>query len=352
MQLLRSLLPALERHAGTWVTEIHLPDRGDLADYRAAPDTGLVRRYRRGLPNALSRLLECTVLARRFDGDSPLLVLGDLPLRCAAPQTVFVQTPHLCPPTRFKWSLDGFKFAISRFVFRLNAQRASAFIVQTQVMKQMLAASYPKIANKLHVIAQPVPSWLLNSPARRDQPRALSGTKLKLIYPAAMYPHKNHSLLSQIPSNSAPEWPVEQLMLTLPSDKNPAPEISWIRCVGFLAPQEMIQAYTSVDGLLFLSTAESYGFPLLEAMYMGLPIVCPDRPYARELCANGAIYFDPESVDSLHRAVETLKSRLAEGWWPDWSKQLASIPKDWETVASALIDIALAHTGEAPRAPF
>ena len=32
--------------------------------------------YRRRLPNALSRMLECTWLAGRFDGDSPLLVLG------------------------------------------------------------------------------------------------------------------------------------------------------------------------------------------------------------------------------------------------------------------------------------
>ena len=36
-----------------------------------------------------------------------------------------------------------------------------------------------------------------------------------------------------------------------------------------------------MDALLFLSTDESYGFPLIEAMFVGLPIICPDLPYAR-----------------------------------------------------------------------
>ena len=30
--------------------------------------------------------------------------------------------------------------------------------------------------------------------------------------------------------------------------------------------------------LCYLSKEESFGFPLIEAMYLGLPIVCPDLP--------------------------------------------------------------------------
>ena len=102
----------------------------------------------------------------------------------------------------------------------------------------------------------------------------------------------------------------------------------------------MIHAYQKVDGLLFLSTDESYGFPLVEAMFVGLPIVCPDLPYARTLCSDGAIYFDPYSIDSLRQAIDDLSARLAAGWWPDWKEQLASIPKDWDTVAEAMTDVA------------
>lgn len=336
-QLLLSLLPALERNVGVQISEIHLPDRGTLASYQKAPDSGLSKRYRRWLPNALSRILECLIFARSFDGDTPLLVLGDLPLRCNAPQTVFVQTPHLLRPKKIHWSLDGLKFAISRQVFRLNAQYAGKFIVQTPVMREALAASYPVIANKIHIIAQPVPSWLLaTAPRRSGTPRA----KLRLIYPAAGYPHKNHRLLADIKPELSSEWPIESLKITVPVEKHPAPSVTWIQCVDFLSAPEMIQVYRDVDGLLFLSTDESYGFPLVEAMFMGLPIVCPDLPYAHALCSDGAIYFNPLSIDSLRDAIEDLHARLSVGWWPDWSAQLSAIPKDWDVVADAMIEVA------------
>lgn len=339
-QLLMSLLPALERNAGAQITEIHLPDRGSLANYQKAPNTGLSKQYQRRLPNALSRILECLVLARYFAGDTPLLVLGDIPLRCKAPQVVFVQTPHLLSPRRFIWSLDGLKFAVSRWVFWLNSAYANAFIVQTAFMKAALAASYPAIASKIQVIAQPVPTWLLETTFRRSGLRGKPGAALRLIYPAAGYPHKNHRLLGCIKPELSLTWPVESLKLTLPVESHPALDVPWIQCVGFLSAPEMIQAYGEVDGLLFLSTDESYGFPLVEAMFMGLPIVCPDLPYAHALCAGGAIYFDPISIDSLHNAIKTLHARLSAGWWPHWSAQLSLIPKDWDVVADALIEVA------------
>lgn len=339
-QLLLSLLPALERNARAQITEIHLPDRGSLANYQKSPNTGVSKRYQRSLPNALSRIWECLFSARRFDGDTPLLVLGDLPLRCNAPQVVFVQTPHLLIPSQLHWSLDELKFLISRLVFRLNAKYADAFIVQTNFMHAALAASYPKIATKIHVIAQPVPVWLLETAYRRSGLRGPSGAKLRLVYPAAGYPHKNHKLLANINPKLDSAWPVDSLKLTVPIENNPAPDVSWIACVGFLSATEMIQAYGEVDALLFLSTDESYGFPLVEAMFMGLPIVCPDLPYAHALCADGAIYFDPCSIVSLRAAIETLHTRLSAGWWPDWSAQMREIPKDWDLVADAMIVVA------------
>jgi glycosyltransferase involved in cell wall biosynthesis len=340
-QLLLSLLPAFERHENIRIAEIYLPGRGRMADYPALPGTVRPRPYRRFLPNALSRLLECTVLARRFDGEVPLLVLGDLPLRCHAQQTVFVQTPHLARPGRFCWSRDGIRFAVSRLVFRLNARYADAFIVQTSVMRDLLMASYPDIADRVHVIAQPVPSWLLASPARRSGRRMLPGDRLRLIYPAALYPHKNHRLLANLTHDRALSLPIERLRLTIPPVSHPAADITWIDCVGFLSAPEMIAAYNEADAVLFLSTAESYGFPLVEAMFLGLPIVCPDLPYARTLCAEGAIYFDPSSIDSLAEAIGLLQKRLVAGWWPDWSAQLAGIPENWASVASQMINVAL-----------
>jgi len=338
-QLLMSLLPALERNADVRIAEMALPAHGQLSTYRPAPSVRVVV-YRRFLPNALSRLLECTLFAGRFSGAPALLVLGDLPLRCRASQTVFVQTPHLTSPTDSARRDGRLKFMIARWVFRINAGRAHSFIVQTPVMRTALARTYPAIADRIHIVAQPVPGWLQEAGLKRRGRARPEDPKLSLAYPAALYPHKNHALLGTLGQQTTDAWPVGDLTLTIPPARHPAPGLPWIKCVGILSPAEMVALYQRIDALLFLSTDESYGFPLIEAMFVGLPIVCPDLPYAHTLCGDGAIYFDPRSASSLREALQLLRWRLNNGWWPDWSAQNAAIPRDWDAVARSMLTIA------------
>jgi glycosyltransferase involved in cell wall biosynthesis len=336
-QLLQSLLPVLERDSLVKVERIYLPESGALSTYRSQDPLTVVEVYHRVLPNALSRVVECTFGASHFDGDLPLLVFGDLPIRCKGPQTVFVQQSNLLRPDKFQCQRGSLRYWLARLVFFINRHRVRAFIVQTDVMREALERSYLGIAGRVHVIPQPVPSWLLHSNLCRKGRAQPNLERLRLIYPAAGYPHKNHVLLSRLDLNV--DWPIEELTLTLSETSHPAPQISWIHCAGFLSPLQMIQAYSKADALLFLSKEESYGFPLLEAMFVGLPIVCPELPYARVLCGDNAIYFDPDDTESLLRALRTLQTRLLQGWWPNWEDCLLKIPKDWETVAREILEI-------------
>lgn len=339
-QLLNSLLPSFERSADFILEEIYLPARGDLAHYQVArPDTKLAR-YRRYLPNAVSRLLECTLFGSRFSGATPLLVLGDVPLRCKAKQTVFVQTPLLTQSASTGRRIGAIKYWIARWLFRRNLRYASAFIVQTEAMKSALIATYPEIMDRVHVIAQPVPCWLLESQLKRGRRNEQARSGLRLFYPAADYPHKNHRLLNAIQADQANAWPVSELLLTIPENLNPNPALAWIHCVDRLAPDAVVDAYAAADALLFLSVSESFGFPLVEAMWIGLPIVCPDLPYARTLCGEQAIYFNPEDVHSLYAALVELNERLDSGWWPEWSESLKGIPQSWQEVATAMLELA------------
>lgn len=340
VQLIKSLLPALEQNKPVRIVEVYLPDRGDLSSYQSADKSVKTIHYRRRLPNALSRLAECLFLGYRFSGEHPLLVMGDLPIRCNTRQTVFVQTPHLLSPEKFGWRVSNVKQALLRWVFRANLKYAQAFIVQTSLMRDALIKSYPSLHSRVHVVAQPVPRWLLNSGLQRTGRVTAASEPLHLIYPAAGYPHKNHRLLATIQDSKTAPWPIAHMDITLDETLNPAPDLAWLRCLGTLSAAQMIDAYSRVDALLFLSTDESYGFPLVEAMFSGIPIVCPDLPYARVLCGDGAIYFQVDSADSLKDAVDELHGRLSKGYWPDWSKQLKAIPKDWESVAKTMLDIA------------
>lgn len=335
--LLLSLLPALESDQGTYLEALYLPDKGPLQGYQPASQDIQCITYRRCLPNAISRILECTILGRQFSGSAPLLVLGDLPVRCETQQIVFVQTTHLVHASTSNSLSENIKFWIARLIFVLNQKYVAAFIVQTEFMRSALIAAYPALQGRVHIVAQPVPTWLLENKFQRRARTVASDTGLKLFYPAAVYPHKNHQLLAEV--SSFTEWPIESLQLTLELPDNPAPKIGWIKCTGFLSAEQMRKAYAEADALLFLSLTESYGFPLIESMFIGLPIICPNLAYARELCGAQAIYFDANDIESLRQACIELKTRLLSGWEPDWSLQINKLPKDWASVASQMLNV-------------
>lgn len=341
VRLLQSLLPSLVAQYNYKLEEVYLPTIGELSNFTQFEHGTLLTHYKRYLPNSISRLLECTLLGSKFDGATPLLVFGDIPIRCKSKQTVFVQSTLLVRGSSTGRQLGAVKYWIARWLFRRNMRYVSNFIVQTEAMKLSLIESYPEIRGRIHIIAQPAPSWLIQSQLKRTQFHNAPELGLRLFYPAASYPHKNHRILSEIVQSET--WPVSELTLTIPESLNPNPAISWIRCVNKLEPDAVINAYRTADALLFLSLSESFGFPLVEAMWIGLPVICPDLPYARALCGEQAIYFDPHNVFSLHTAIVELTKRRDSGWWPDWSTNLEKIPLDWQEVADAMLQLATAE---------
>jgi len=338
VRLLQSLLPSLVNQTRYKLEEVYLPANGELSNFSLFQKDTVQSYYKRFIPNAISRLFECTLFGNKFDGDTPLLVFGDIPIRCNAKQTVFVQTPLLIRGSSTGRKLGAVKYWVARWLFRRNMKYVSNFIVQTEAMKLSLIDSYPALVDHIYVIAQPAPNWLINSSVKRTKFYNNSEVGgLRLFYPAAYYPHKNHQILKKISHPAS--WPVSELNLTISDDLNPNRSISWLKCRGKLDPDAVLNAYKTTDGLLFLSLSESFGFPLVEAMWLGLPIICPDLPYARTLCGGQAIYFDPHNVISMHDAIMELEKRRTSGWWPDWKEQLAMIPKDWDEVAGMMLDV-------------
>lgn len=333
VQLIKSLLPALEKSDQIELVKIYIPAKGPLSNYLPSDQAIEVETYHRYLPNGISRFIECVFSPYRFACNDHILVLGDLPLKCSLKQTVFIQTSYLLKPLTFKLNINQLKFYLMRFVFRLNCRYVNSFIVQTEIMKDDLIRSYPTLAGRVYVVAQPAPKWLDSTKLSRVGRKVEQESLLTLIYPAAHYPHKNHSLLANLTQLDSHSLPIRQLILTIDKNINPAPKIPWITCVGELSPEQIVKSYSYTDGVLFLSKSESYGFPLVEAMRLGLPIICSDFPYARNLCGEVAIYFDSDDISSLKNAIQLLRKKLDGGWWPDWSLQLESIPKSWSDVA-------------------
>jgi glycosyltransferase involved in cell wall biosynthesis len=65
----------------------------------------------------------------------------------------------------------------------------------------------------------------------------------------------------------------------------------------------MARQYRQADAVVFVSTYEGFGLPILEAQAVGRPLITSRRSPMQEVAGAGACLVDPESVDEIRAAV-------------------------------------------------
>ena len=338
-QVVSSILEGLQNQLDETPIEAYLPAIGPMAGLEPVRSAVRFHRFRRRLPNSISRLLESLFSPAYFPRSTHGLTLGDIPIQTIDHQVVLVHQSHLVAPRINVHSKRDLNMRIMRRIFRRNLRFVHHVVVQSDVMKDELGATYPEIVDRMVVVPQPPPPWF-QAPATHLPRENLQG--LRLFYPAAGYPHKNHRLLVEMDQRQPQKLPLQEMRLTLEPEelhREFASRPSWIQNLGRLSPQGCRLAYEEVDALFFPSVAESYGLPLVEAMVLGLPVVCSDLPFAQWMCGDQALYFDPNDADSAWHAIQELEQRWSRAWRPDWSRALAKLPTDWTAVAGAFVDL-------------
>ena len=329
-QVVLSFLKALENSSSNFERIlVYVPESGPVSEIEFTNPRFAVERFRRKGPKAISRVLECLFPHKLFQIDGIVLVLGDVPLRTKARQTVLIHQPHLLSPEVNSRVGRSLSFRTMRLLTKLNAPFADQVIVQTDAMLAGILASYKNWRRRecVRVVGQPPPSWFDGQLLQNISPKEEG---LQLFYPAADYPHKNHQIFESIDDRALSDLDCKILLTINPQDTYRRKDR--IRCIGRLNQSQCLAKYHTVDALVYPSVLESYGLPLVEAMSIGLPILVADLPYAHALCGSEAIYFDPDSSSSLLTAIQELQSKISDGWKPDWSTSLGRLPHSWEAV--------------------
>lgn len=75
---------------------------------------------------------------------------------------------------------------------------------------------------------------------------------------------------------------------------------------GYADDGELSMLYRNATALVFPSKYEGFGLPVLEAMVNECPVVCSNVSSLPEVGGDAATYFDPDSVDSLQEALDSI----------------------------------------------
>ncbi len=138
---------------------------------------------------------------------------------------------------------------------------------------------------------------------RRDLPERF------LVYPANLWPHKNHARLVEALALA----PADVHLLLSGQDYGKLGELEQqaraagvgdrVRHLGYLEHDEVPALYRAATAMVFPSLYEGFGAPPVEAMACGCPVASSDRGSLAEVVGEAALVFDPESPEGIGAAI-------------------------------------------------
>lgn len=103
-----------------------------------------------------------------------------------------------------------------------------------------------------------------------------------------------------------------------------------------ISDQSLVNYYSMSSALVYASTDEGYGLPLIEAAAIGIPLICCEKPIFREILDENAFFYSL-GIGNLERAVEEWR-KLPRDKIPD-SRKVALY--SWEDMAKDLLALVL-----------
>ena len=106
--------------------------------------------------------------------------------------------------------------------------------------------------------------------------------------------------------------------------------------VGPVGQQELAAYYKHSDGLILPTLLESFTGTYLEAMQFHRPILTSDLDFAREVCGNAAVYFDPWDTTSVKDAILKMRDEpgLADQIVANGAPRIEGMFKSWDQIVA------------------
>jgi glycosyltransferase involved in cell wall biosynthesis len=109
-----------------------------------------------------------------------------------------------------------------------------------------------------------------------------------------------------------------------------------VRFLGMVSDQELCRLYRQATFCIYPSLYEGFGFPVLDALLHGTPVLSSYNSSLQEFAGPGVFYFDACDAESLERACREL---LATGPAPV-SRGALRQTCSWDALAQTVLDLA------------
>ncbi len=300
-------------------------------------------------------------ICKEFKSDLLFTMCNNGPLRIHCDHIVMLRRPQ------FAYGYDdlseanvgvSFKLKFLRWYFQKSLTHAKALVVQTDTMKNRVKNEYA-INCPVHVVGKAVSQTIrtsdeLDKKSRQQAMMSNNKTKWKLLYLTKYYPHKNIEGACDAINLARKKGEDVCLFLTLnPKESNACKKLideiennrygNGVKNLGTVDLADIPSIYNHCDAVFIPTLLESYSATFLEAMAYKKPLLTSDRAFAREICGNAAIYFEPLSVTSMLDAIQKLTSdgSLVQDVVSNAKTQYKTLSTTWNEIAEAYLDVLL-----------
>lgn len=206
---------------------------------------------------------------------------------------------------------NGFIYWLKFFsylaVFRWTVWWSKKIIVPSQSVADELNARYPLLPEKAKVIYE---AAVVETGASEDI-GTLGLPDQFAIYTGNAYPHKNLGRLIKAWKAIFEKTKTELVLVGGRSvfssriqDLITQEKASlYVKFLGFVTPNQLSVVYQKAVVYVFPSLSEGFGLPGLDAMKLGLPVVCSNISALKEIYGDAAVYFDPEDLGDMQKQI-------------------------------------------------
>lgn len=197
---------------------------------------------------------------------------------------------------------------------RHSARRATAILADSQATADDLQAVYQIDAEKIHVVYPGV-----ERPQDTGDWRLFSKYQLPLSYflfIGTLQPRKNIQRIIAAFDMWQAANPDKDIGLVLAGkegwlfDANWLADVENVRVTGYIDEDDKGSLLRQATALIFPSLYEGFGFPVLEAMHMGTPVIASHTSSLPELVGEAGILVDPLSVVEIAASLDLVADNV------------------------------------------
>ena len=322
--LLRALLVHADRHEfNLFVLEEDLP----LFDF-AKDKMKLVpvaEKFRPALKNVLWHQTALPKLARKI-GLDVLHVPSYRRMLWRAPCPL-VATIHDLAPFHIRGKYDWKRMLYGRVIVKRLARRQDEILAVSENTARDLETFFGLGRDRVNVVWNGIDHQRFQ-PGDTDAAKSSAAEKWKLDRPFFLFvsrlehPGKNHVRLIQAFNQFKARTKSDWLLALGGSDWHGAeaihaaaeasPFTNDIRFLGFVSDAELPGLYHATDVFIYPSLFEGFGFPPIEAMACGVPVISSTRGSLREVVAEAALTIEPENIADIASALAKMSGSADE----------------------------------------